>query len=267
MSEESSEDRALDRVSAELRDMPAPELDWERMEARLSSRIDAEERRERRASSLRVVAALAVAAGLLLLLGGLWRSQPATVVRAPETSAGAERVFGLDGATIDGATLAVGDRVEARERAGRVEHAGHATWTLDPNSQATIAAVGAVIRVQLTAGALGAQVVPREQPETFVVAVDGARVAVHGTAFRVVRTDAALRVSVTEGVVAVGAAGEPAGWLLRAGDSGSFARGREEAHQRGAAAGRCSARGGAGEGAGPDLVRDDQLLCRAEHAG
>jgi hypothetical protein len=65
-------------------------------------------------------------------------------------------------------------------------------------------------------------VVPSDEPETFVIEVERVRVAVHGTAFRVVRAAQGVEVSVTEGVVAVGAQGERPTFFLRANDAGKF---------------------------------------------
>jgi hypothetical protein len=89
----------------------------------------------------------------------------------------------------------------------RVEHAGRVTWTLDPGSAAHIEATGEVVGVALDRGALTAHVTKSPRPESFVVRVERTRVAVHGTAFRVVRVDGGVRVEVSEGVVAVGPVG------------------------------------------------------------
>jgi hypothetical protein len=68
-------------------------------------------------------------------------------------------------------------------------------------------------------------VVPSPKPETFVIEVASARVAVHGTAFRVERRASEFAVSVSEGEVAVGPIGQrdgTSGWRLTHGDSGQF---------------------------------------------
>lgn len=225
MSEHAGEPKALERVTKEMRDAPGPDVDWARMEQQLFARIDADERATRRGGAFRVAAVLAAAAALALLFGGLLRSERgAEVAEQAPVAAPAARVFGPGATRVDGTALAVGDQVVADKLPLLVDHPGHARWTLDPESQANMTGVGAVVSLKLTRGALSAEVVPSAKPETFVVEVEGARVAVHGTAFRVVRSDAGVSVSVTEGVVAVGGQGQKPGFFLRAGDFGKFAK-------------------------------------------
>src|SRR5581483_1630809 len=104
----------------------------------------------------------------------------------------------------NGNALAVGDVVESGTDAVVVDHDGQATWTLSPDSSAHVEELGSVIRVALDRGVLSAKVAKSPRPESFVVRVEGTRIAVHGTAFRVSRLDHAVTVEVTEGVVGVG---------------------------------------------------------------
>ena len=225
MTDHSGDDRALEQVVAEMRDSPGPDLDWGRMERQLMSRVDAEQRTASRRASPRIVAMLAAAAAVLLIVGvGLLRSDREHEAKAPSSTAPAGRVFGPGLSGVDGARLVSGDRVVAGEGALLVDHPGRAQWTLESRGNATVEAAGAVIRLRLTAGAISAKVVRSEQPETFVIEVDEARVAVHGTEFRVVRTAEGVDVSVTEGVVAVGSQNQKPSFFLRARDKGKFSR-------------------------------------------
>lgn len=224
MSQHGGEPEALERVTSEMRHAPAPDLDWDRMEQKLLARVDGDERAMRRAGTFRIVAALAAAAAILLILGGLWRSDKGETAQAPSVAPAAARVLGPGATRVDGTALAQGDQVVADKLPLLVDHPGRARWTLDPASQASITAVGEVISLKLTQGALSAEVVPSDKPETVVGEVGGARVAVHGTAFRVVKGEQGVNVSVTEGVVAVGGQGRKPGYFLRAGDFGKFAK-------------------------------------------
>lgn len=225
MTEQSSEDRALEQVTAEMRDQAPPDLDWDRMERQLMTRVSADERATRRSGGGRLAMILAAAAAVLLLVGvGLVRSDRTPRARAPSDVATAARVFGPGQTQVDGNQLTGGDRVVAEARPLVVNHPSRARYTLDPSSQATVEATGDVIRLRLTQGAISAEVVPSPKPETFVIEVDEARVAVHGTAFRVVRTERGVDVSVSEGVVAVGGIGQKPGFFLHARDAGQFAK-------------------------------------------
>jgi hypothetical protein len=96
-----------------------------------------------------------------------------------------------------------------------VEHRGHVTWTLSPESTAHVESVGDVVSLAIDRGEVSAEVVKSPKPESFVVRVERTRVAVHGTQFRVTRLSDSVRVEVQEGVVGVGPVGRP-GFELRA---------------------------------------------------
>lgn len=222
MTQRDAEQEALERVTLEMRDAPPPDVDWDRVEQKLFSRIEVEEASTRRSTTFRVFAALAVAAAVLLVLGALSGRKGDTASRAPSPTARQARVFGAP--NVDGASLVPGDRVLAEQAAVLVDHPGRARWTLEPSSQASLTQTGAVIGVKLERGSISAEVVPAEAPETFVIETERARVAVHGTKFRVALRDEGVDVSVTEGIVAVGGRGQKPGYLLRAGDSGRFSK-------------------------------------------
>ncbi|HEY0469170.1 MAG TPA: FecR domain-containing protein, partial [Polyangiaceae bacterium] len=96
---------------------------------------------------------------------------------------------------------------------------------LEPHATALVSEAGEFLTVKLESGALSASVVPNPKPETFAVEVEGTRVAVHGTAFRVERAGERIQVEVSEGTVAIEASGAhsaPA-FLLRRNSRGNFA--------------------------------------------
>jgi hypothetical protein len=123
----------------------------------------------------------------------------------------------------NGSTLAVGSRVSAGERQVSVEHAGRATWTVDAHSSAVLAEKNEHITVRLERGSLLAAVVPTLKPESFVVEAAGARIAVHGTVFRVELEGERVIVQVREGTVAVGPRGAVPTFFLKAPAHGDFA--------------------------------------------
>jgi hypothetical protein len=228
MSDHGGELEALDRAIREAKEEPAPDIDWDRMESRLFERIDAAETEERaRPRRSRVVAALAAAAVIALGSAALLRSNESIEVgRAPLPSTPASKVIGPGVPSVDGASLHEGDSVVAGSESVQVEHRGTASWTLDPGSRAVVVAEGRFLTIRLESGSVSAKVVPSPGTESFAVEVDHARVAVHGTEFRVTREAEQLGVVVKEGVVAVGPAGtrgRTEGWLLTPGDSGRFA--------------------------------------------
>ena len=199
----------LERLVAEARREAVPDMDWDAVESSLMTRVE----RERRAapatrgfSHRPFVFAFAAAAlaGVAAAAVGIVHSErsatPPAVAEAPQGTPAKARSAGPR----NGAALAVGDVVEAATEQLVIEHEGQATWTLEPNSTAHVEELGSVIRVALDHGVLSARVAKSPEPESFVVRVEGTRVAVHGTAFRVVRLDHGVQVEVTEGVVGVG---------------------------------------------------------------
>jgi hypothetical protein len=122
-----------------------------------------------------------------------------------------------------GDLLALGGRVVAEARQVSVDHAARATWTLSPQSSALLAEKGERIAVRLERGSVLSEVVPNPKPETFVIEAAGARIAVHGTVFRVSLEGERVIVQVREGTVAVGPRGSVPAFFLKAPAHGDFA--------------------------------------------
>ena len=215
------EEQALDRLILELRDEPSPELDWQRVEARLMCEQQPEAQRVSRAfwARLRLPAAglLASAAVATVIMARTPAPLPPKPLPRPMAK--------LSEAPLNGDQLALGTRLTAGNQPLVVEHPGRASWTLEAHATARISEAGEFLTVALESGALSAAVVPNPRPETFAVEVGGTRVAVHGTAFRVERIAERVQVEVSEGTVAVEASGAhsmPA-FLLRRNSRGIFA--------------------------------------------
>ena len=211
------EEQALDRLILELREQKSPQLNWDRVEARLMREPTPEPRSATLSflSRLRLPAAGLVAAAALATV--FMARQP-----APQP---AKQTAKLSQAPLNGDQLALGTRVTAGNQPIVVDHAGRARWTLEPHATAFVSDAGEFLTVKLENGALSAVVVPNPKPETFAVEVGGTRVAVHGTAFRVERLAERVQVEVSEGTVAVEASGTrstPA-FLLRRDSRGNFA--------------------------------------------
>ena len=213
------EERALDRMVLELREQSAPELDWARVEARLRR----EPKPESRSAVAQFLSRLRLPAVGLVAVAAV-----ATVVVArqpvPAPLVVPQPVAKLATGPLNGDQLALGTHVTAGNQAVVVEHRGRATWTLEPHATALVTNAGEFLTLRLESGALSATVVPNPKPETFAVEVEGTRVAVHGTAFRVERAGEHVLVSVTEGTVAVepvGTHSSPA-FLLRRDSRGTF---------------------------------------------
>jgi len=211
------EERALDRLILELRDEPSPKLDWERMETQLLR----EPRPEPTSGAPSFWSRLRLPAAGLVAIAAV-----ATIVMARKPVSLPEKPTAkLSHAPLNGDQLALGTRLTSGNQALVVDHPGRARWTLDPHATAVITNAGEFLTVKLESGALSATVVPNPKPETFAVEVEGTRVAVHGTAFRVERAGEHVQVEVSEGTVAV----EPSGthsapaFLLRRNSRGMFA--------------------------------------------
>ncbi len=192
-------------------------------------------RRPRRWALGAAIATMAVAAAWLLA------PRSATPVVAEPVDLASVAVEPRLGDAFDLAGLRVGDVVEAAEGPVSFGRAGVLRWTLSAGGRVRVVrGVGhEELRhvIALEAGALDVDVVPLEERrpedgdvamgrpgeaaagfERFVVEVGGARVAVHGTAFRVVRSSRGVVLDVVRGVVAVGplAGGEGSGQLVQA---------------------------------------------------
>ena len=211
------EEEALARLVLEVRELNAPNLDWDRVEARLMN-----EARTGTASARSFIGrlrwpalALAATASVVLFVP---RQRPAAPTAQPKV------VAQVRTGPLNGDTLTLGTRVSAGNQAVVVEHADRARWALEPRSTASVTDAGEQLTIRLERGALSANVVSNPKPETFAVEVGGTRVAVHGTAFRVERIDDRVLVEVTDGTVAIeptSAHSDPS-FLLRRGSRGSF---------------------------------------------
>ncbi len=196
---------AISEIASEIRRQVPPELDWVRVETALfahTGRAPAS-----RPKPSRWPFGLAFAATLGVAVFGValaWRHPaPVRAANRPSSPAAVESVN-----TLDGDSLAIGATILASTGPLRIEHRGHATWTLDGDSEAHLESLGDVVTVVLDRGALSARVVKSPRPESFVVRVEKTRIAVHGTAFRVERLGSTVRIAVTEGVVGVGPIGQ-----------------------------------------------------------
>ncbi len=213
-------DRALERVLGEARAEPPADLDWDRVEARLDeAELDEPPAFEEPEPSRGLRRSMIlVAAGLALTIG--WFAAGA---RAPIAMPAGDT---HPQQALDGNVLADGARVDASAENVTVEHAKHSRWTLERGGRATVTTRDGVVRVELERGSLVAEVAPSPRKETFVVEASGARVAVHGTAFRVALVGERVDVSVKEGVVLVGPRDRPgAGRSISANQSSSFTLG------------------------------------------
>lgn len=198
-----------------------PDVDWDRLERSLLRSVDEDSAKapERPPMHSAVWLWVAPTAALLAAAGIFWMSRPTsrpqhTVPAAPQAQAAHE--------ILDGSKLMVPAAVEAFTEPVTVEHAGRATWTLAPRTLAHLDKANEIIEIALDRGTLDAHVVKSPKPESFVVIADHTRIAVHGTAFRVVRSDHDVTVDVSEGVVSVGPLGAPAVQRLGAASHGVF---------------------------------------------
>jgi len=203
------------------------ELDWQAAEERLLARLrrdDEPARIPKRSYFWPVTGALAAAAGLALVVASLARGGHDTRV---ETAAPVAKRSGPSApvTVLDGDRVLLRADIDARDANVRVDHAGHASWSLERGGRARILERGAAVTVALDAGALLAEVARSEKSESFAVQVGSTRVAVHGTVFRVERGAHRLLVDVREGTVSVKpthARPSTRGFLLVAPATGSF---------------------------------------------
>ncbi|MBI2391088.1 MAG: FecR domain-containing protein [Deltaproteobacteria bacterium] len=234
MSEHERDDAPPPALRAMIDEVRAsgPELDWDRLEARLfdgdgsvrersglvrREQLAANESAPRRHGFAAVAAGLALAAAfaaaVLSPTRAVDQSKPAqvAVVRAPLLGEG-------------GQPVAVGQRIVAP--AGMwLRAADRVAVRLEPGTVATVVDVGERVHLALERGAVAADVVPVAGGEPFAVDVAGKRVAVHGTRLRVALVGGSVEVAVSEGSAVVGAprgAGRTEGVLVGAGAVGRF---------------------------------------------
>lgn len=225
MSDSNGASRALRVMVEELRAEAPPELKWAEVERKLMLEVvkSDEARAAREAAAPRSVFlqtfAFAAAAALIALGVSTSGRGSAKVAAAP-----LEPVFvdvaqiqaapGEPGA-LDLARLEAGDVVVTKDAPLTFRREGVVAFTLAPSSRITVRSAGDArgvgTTVELEQGAVHAEVTPRPAAEglveAFAVEVARTRVAVHGTAFSVGRTEAGVLVDVEHGTVAVGPTG------------------------------------------------------------
>ncbi len=99
--------------------------------------------------------------------------------------------------------VGIGSVVEARGGTVTVQRPGKVTLRLEDASRIRITQLDETFAISLDRGAIGAQIVPVATGVAFAVDVDRARVAVHGTRFRLQRDDPRETLDLTEGVVSI----------------------------------------------------------------
>jgi len=134
---------------------------------------------------------------------------------------GLERALAKQGGGgLDGASLKLGQIVDAGARDLTIRHPSVATWRLMAGGRAHVVENGPErVTLALDVGLLQADVVPQPRHESFAVEVEDTRVAVHGTVFSVERRGDKAEVIVREGKVIVGNTnrrGDTQGTLLTA---------------------------------------------------
>jgi hypothetical protein len=218
---------ALDHWIREAREdlgkRPAPDVDWNAVDEKLFARIDELKKAERarfrigpRRPWAATGAALAAAIAVVALVFGR-PTERAPLAGAPDMR-GQETIgslsdigpFGrvlLRGAPIQrGTALAVGDELEVRDADAFVESPGKVRLLIERGSRVRVTRRRGPLVVALEEGAIEADVTPVASGEAFAVDVAHARVAVHGTHFRVARLGPRALVDLSEGVVSVGEA-------------------------------------------------------------
>jgi hypothetical protein len=209
----------------ELRAEAPPDLKWAEVERKLMLEVvkndAARAAREATAPRSAFMQAFAFAAAAALIALGVSTSESGA---APSAAAKVEPIA-VDIAQIEAAPGEPGARDLAQLDAGDVvvtsdapvtfRREGVVAFTLAPSSRITVRSTGDSrgigATVELEQGAIHAEVTPRPASEglveAFAVEVARTRVAVHGTAFSVGRSEAGIIVDVEHGTVAVGPIG------------------------------------------------------------
>jgi len=234
-----------DVPSPELRRMidevrtSAPQLDWERLEARLFDadgnvhehsgvqRLSPAPRESVRRPGTRwaaVSAGLALAAAFALAILSPARPVENGVAGGKPQPVATPSIARAPLLAEDGQPVSVGQRVTASSGAW-LRSAGRISIHLEPGTIATVLDIGERVHLVLESGAVAADVVPVAGGEPFAVDVAGQRVAVHGTHLRVALLGQAVQVAVSEGSAVVGlprGPGRTEGTIVPAGVVGRF---------------------------------------------
>lgn len=217
--------RAVRAMIEELRAEAPPELKWAEVERKLMLDVvksdAARAAREAAAPRSPFMQAFAFAAAAALIAFGVSTSgggnaAPAAARLEPIAVdvTQIQEAPGEPGAR-DLAKLDAGDVIVTSDAPVTFRREGVVAFTLAPSSRITVRSAGDShgigTTVELERGAIHAEVTPRPASEglveAFAVEIASTRVAVHGTAFSVGRTEAGIIVDVEHGTVAVGPTG------------------------------------------------------------
>jgi hypothetical protein len=239
-SSERARERALAALTREAAEEATPELDWDRIEAKVLAASlpgPAWVRRDvTHVSGVRRVSpspawssspwpvAMAAAAAAMLIYADSSREN--VIAARPRGQTEPTR-----SASSDLGAFALGQVAETGAHSSTYDHPGVVNVALAPNSRFEVVANDASgghlggITVALARGSLHAEVKPRTDGEIFAVEVERTRIAVHGTSFTVTRKGDQVIVDVAHGSVAVGPVGHRGathGWLVVGPDRAAF---------------------------------------------
>ncbi|MDP9002748.1 MAG: hypothetical protein M3O46_21885, partial [Myxococcota bacterium] len=196
-------------------------VDWAAVDRGLFGAIEADERAKREALTPRRNRAWTVGimgfvgALTLAVIIGKTREQHALDLEPRGAADEAGSIVAIDGEgevlmdgrpTAVGATVRLGDVIEARGAQVTLGRPGKLTLVFERGSSATVTHVQGALVVALAYGAVEAQVVPVASGEALAVDVGPSRVAIHGTHLRVARMGQLVVTDLNEGVVSLGAA-------------------------------------------------------------
>ncbi|MEO5729656.1 MAG: FecR family protein, partial [Byssovorax sp.] len=228
MSDSNGASRALRVMVEELRAEAPPELPWADVERKLMLEVikseEARAAREAAAPRSAFLQTFAFAAAAALIAFGVSTSgsdsAPVAAARLEPIVVDIAQIEAAPGepgklGALDLAKLDAGDVVVTKDAPVTFRREGVVAFTLAPSSRITVRSTGdsrgVGTTVELEQGAVHAEVTPRPASEglveAFAVEVARTRVAVHGTAFSVGRTEAGILVDVEHGTVAVGPTG------------------------------------------------------------
>lgn len=228
MSDSNGASRALRVMVEELRAEAPPELKWADAERKLMLEViksdEARAAREAAAPRSAFLQTFAFAVAAALIAFGVSTSgsdsAPVAAARLEPIMVDIAQIEAAPGepgklGALDLAKLDVGDVVVTKDAPLTFRREGVVAFTLAPSSRIIVRSAGdsrgVGTTVELEQGAVHAEVTPRPASEglveAFAVEVARTRVAVHGTAFSVGRTEAGILVDVEHGTVAVGPTG------------------------------------------------------------